>query len=286
MPLEVQPTKGGSISSSSTSRSVFAKHSSSAFSSFPPKSAVRKKHRNGVHVNRRRFAENGTGNASGRKRPLYLSRTLQASASTFSASSIGSARTSGSEVDDSTQYECDSEGTSATSNSELSVERRVRQRVIVQTTPATAPEASLGRYKTLRGAFRKALVLVLDHSYRYRGGYKLSPAELKINAAADAAQETTAGDTKIDVARPSPEKAFLQRRRRLLALLGQDSESSEAETKSQSECVADGDSVLSHHVLTGHSYLGNNAGELDGPPFTIQRIAEVLVVPERVSGQI
>jgi hypothetical protein len=237
-------------------------------------------------VNRRRFTENGSGNASGRKRPLYLTRTPPASASTFSAGSIGSARTSGSEVDDSTHYECDSEGTSATSNSELSVERRVCQRVIVQTSPAAAPGTPLGRYKTLRGALRKALVLVLDHSYLRRGGYKLSPAELRIHAAAAAAQNSTAGVTKIDVTPPSPEKTFLQRRRRLLELLGQDSESTEAETKSQSECVTNGDSVISHHAFTGPSYLGDSAGEFNGPPFTIQRIAEVLVVPERVSGQI
>jgi hypothetical protein len=285
MPLDAQLKKSGSVSSSSTSRSVFAKHRSSTLNSFPPKKAVRKKHRNGVHVNRRRFMENGSGNAFGRKRPLYLTRTPPASASTFSASSIGSARTSGSDAEDSTQYECDSEGTSATSNSELSVERRVRQRVIVQTSAAAAPEAPIGRYTTLREALRTAIGLVLDHSYRCRGGYKLSPAELRIHAAAVAAQNSTAGDTKIDVKPPSPEKMFQQRRRRLLALLGQE-ESSEAETKSQSEFVAEGDSALSHHASTGPSYLGDNVGQLDGPPFTIQRIAEVLVVPERVSGQI
>lgn len=288
--LELQSKRGGSVSSSSTNRSVFAANrpSSSAFSSFASKRATPglKKYRNGVHVNRRRFSENGSsapnGNASiyGRKRPLYLTRTLPTSGSALSASSMGS----GSEVEDSTQYECDSEGTSATTNSELSVERRVRRRVVVQTSPALASVsgAPKSRYKTLKQALRTALGLVLEHSYRYRGGYKLSPAEIRIHAAAAAAQNAS-GNTMIDVKPPSPEKIFQQRRRRLLALLGEDLELNEPETKSQPEIVADCDSSLSHHQLTGPSFLGDNAALQDGPPFTIQRIAEVLVVPEKVS---
>ena len=292
--VDVQSKKGGSVSSSSTSRSIFATNrpSSSAFSSFPSKSAapVLKKYRNGVHVNRRRFSENGSSvpncNASayGRKRPLYLTRTLPASGSALSASSIGSGRTSGSEVEDSTQYECDSEGTSATTNSELSVERLVRRRVVVQTSPAlaAAPGVPIGRYKTLKEALGMALGLVLDHSYRYRGGYKLSPAEIRIHAAAVAAQN---GNTMFDVKPPSSEKIFQQRRKRLLALLGRDSELNEPERKAQLEFVADSDSSLLHNQLTGPPYLGDNAATEDGPPFTIQRIAEVLIAPERVRFQ-
>jgi hypothetical protein len=132
----------------------------------------------------------------------------------------------------------------------------------------------------LREALGTALGLVLDHSYRYRGGYKLSPAELRIHAAAFAAQNS-AGNTKFDVKPSSPEKTFQNRRRRLLALLGEDSELNEPEMKSQPEIVADDDSALLHRQLTGPSILGDSA--LDGPPFTIQRIAEVLLVPERVS---
>jgi len=308
MPPDIQAAVSNTQGKSGGSSRVFGKHrpTSSAFSSFSSRSVgpARKKLRNGVHSSRRRYGENGSsasavtsGNpsATGRKRPLYLTRTPSATGSNFSASSIGSGRTSGSEVEDSTQYECDSEGTSATTNSELSVERRAaRKRVIIQTSPGStaslpSSEAPVCRYKTLRGALRSALGLVLDNSYRNRGGYKLSPAELRIHAAAVAAQSAASNaialaeagnggsekenSPELDLEPPSPEKTFQQRRRRLLALLGEDSDSSEAVLNSP----------LHHHPQPGPSYLGDGAEFQDGPPFTIQRIAEVLVAPERVS---
>lgn len=302
-----------SASGSISSRSVLAKHrsTSSAFSSFASRNSgapVRKKLRNGVHSSssssRRRYGGDGASSASaasgnatstaGRKRPLYLTRTPSAAGSTFSTSSIGSGRTSGSEVEDSTQYECDSEGTSATTNSELSVERRpARKRVIIQTPPGVTvlptSETPVCRFKTLRGALRSALGLVLDNSYRNRGGYKLSPAELRIHSAAVAAQSAASNASalaeggnggsekenspELELEPPSPEKTFQQRRRRLLSLLGEDSDSSEAPPHSP----------LHHQPSAGPSYLGNGSEFQDGPPFTIQRIAEVLVAPERVS---
>lgn len=155
--------------------------------------------------------------------------------------------------------------------------------------------ATITTCKTLRAALRSALSLVLDHSYCTRGGYKLSPAELRIHAAAVAAQTAASnaiaaaaaaadggsggGSEKenspelADLEPPSPEKTFLQRKRRLLALLGDDSLSDASEAPPHSP--------LHHH---GPSYLGGGVSEFhEGPPFTIQRIAEVLVAPERVS---
>jgi hypothetical protein len=202
-------------------------------------------------------------------------------------------------VEDSTQYECDSEGTSATTNSEVSVEKRAarkRNNVIVQTSPGLTPlvvpstEATC-RFKTLRGALRVALGLVLDNSYRNRGGYKLSPAELRIHAATAAAQSaashavSSGGSEKenspeLEVEPPSPEKTFQQRKRRLLALLGEDDVSSSEQPPSAPQSPL-------HHQATAPvpSYLGDDTEFASGPPFTIQRIAEVLLDPERYYKQ-
>lgn len=67
----------------------------------------------------------------------------------------------------------------------------------------------------------------------------------------------------------SPELIFQQRKRRLLAMLGNGN--GEA-------------SPLYKPSLTSPSDA--NAATVEGPPFTIQRIAEVLLAPERVSGYI
>ena len=116
--------------------------------------------------------------------------------------------------------------------------------VLVQTSPGLTPlvpsstEATC-RFKTLRGALRVALGLVLDNSYRNRGGYKLSPAELRIHAAAATAQSAAShavasggsekeNSPELELEPPSPEKTFQQRKRRLLALLGEDNVSKAA----------------------------------------------------------
>ena len=41
-------------------------------------------------------------------------------------------------------------------------------------------------FRTLRGALRLAVALVLEYSYKHRGGYKLSPAEKRSFAVAQA----------------------------------------------------------------------------------------------------
>jgi hypothetical protein len=77
---------------------------------------------------------------------------------------------------------------------------------------------------------------------------------------------------------PSPEKTFQQRKRRLLALLGEDDVSSSEQPPSAPQSPL-------HHQATAPvpSYLGDDTEFANGPPFTIQRIAEVLLDPERVS---
>jgi hypothetical protein len=238
----------------------------------------RKKHRNGLHKSRRRFgaadasaSRNSTG--GGRKRPLFLIGTNPNSVnngSTYSApGSVGSGRTSGSEPDDSTHYECDSEGTSATTNSEVSVERlrKTQQLVNVNALQAQSNKLSAAstveesnrstphhHYKTLQQAFGVALGAVLDHFYKHRGGYKLATAEKRRNETLSAIDKST------DEKRRSPlssEAVFQQRRQRLVNML-----------------------LPENH---DRSPRRSTVAPSDGPPFTIQRIAEVLVSPERVS---
>lgn len=280
----------------SASRQPFASHRRSPYPAGAGQQPQRKKHRNGLHKSsRRRFVADGiaaTGAAvsgtAGRKRPLFLIRTTSANAtagaaapgSTYSAGSVGSGRTSGSEPDDSTQYECDSD----TTNSEISFERRDQhlarqhQRVNSNAVHASKLGASAtpgeeddmvvsSEYTTLQEAFCVALGLVLDHFYRYRGGYKLSPAERRRNETLHANSNSGSQSDKTNSEEPttnaplSPETIFQQRRQRLVRMLlpSPSSEKESVEMQSQQS--------------------PNN----DGPPFTIQRIAEVLVAPERVS---
>mmetsp|Transcript_3064 Transcript_3064/g.7202 ORF Transcript_3064/g.7202 Transcript_3064/m.7202 type:complete len:738 (-) Transcript_3064:103-2316(-) len=226
----------------------------------------RKKHRNGVHKNnRRRTPETSLKTASSRKRPLGFVRTSPSAMATNSnnissaPSSVGSGRTSGSEPDnDSTHYECDSEGTSTTSNSEMSVERLRKSQFLQQQSRRTSSIASMEYndtsypYKTLQEAFRTALGLVLDHFYKHRGGYKLSAAEKRWN-------ETLVVKWNDEKKTQSVEAVFQQRRQRLLHMLGSGSTTS---FRRQETVVSS-----------------------SGPPFTIQRIAEVLLSPDRYYTQ-
>jgi hypothetical protein len=292
--------------------------------------APRARPKNGLKRSRMRQdggskTQTGTSSGGTKKRPFLLLRTSPAGTSTaggvFSPGSVGSGRTSGSEPDDSTQYECDSEGTSATSCSELSTERRDRrlrnmQLVALQASkkppPPTLDEVTVsqGEYKCLKDVFRTALGLVLDHWYHHQGGYKLSPAEKrrsetatvsagKAKSASSAVSHTLVNGTSNgshngvkperqtigapaappghevnnmsspaklptkDVGLPSvaAEEIFQQRRHRLLIMLGQ-----------QVDDIRDNSSSARRYH-----------GEDDCPPFTIQRIAEVLIAPERVS---
>jgi hypothetical protein len=276
-------------------RQTFSTHRRSTSSPYPAAPSQggppRKKHRNGLHktTTRRRIAaadaasanRNNASISGGRKRPLFLIKSnpnVNSISNIYSAApgSVGSGRTSGSEPDDSTQYECDSEGTSATTNSEVSVERlrKTQQRVgnasAVQAPSKIGSSASIGddfnpspHYKTLQEAFRVALGLVLDHFYRHCGGYKLSPAEKRRNQTLSATTSSNSSEkTPSDERRIPPqssEDVFHQRRQRLVTMLLPDFESSE-------------DGPRRRKLVTSN-----------GPPFTIQRIAEVLVKPERVS---
>jgi hypothetical protein len=168
---------------------------------------------------------------------------------------------SGSEFEDSTQYECDSEGTSTTSNSEdVGGEQQTMEKRQQLLTNATTGRNSTSKYTSLGHAFSDAIALVLDHSYRRNGGYKLSPAEVrKFQTGADA--------------------IFQQRRRRLLELVVTNNHTDELLVSQQQGS--------SHHHTNGtkNGTTQSQVNVRNGPPFTIQRLAEVLLSPVRYYRQ-
>jgi len=274
------------------------------------------------------FGRNNSSSNS-RKRPLVFVRTNSTTASTNSSSnitnatvtsssskiysntpnsmgglyssapsSVGSGRSTGSEPEyDSAQYECDSEGTSATTNSEISARKTTRAKRSGATNTQSAQfnggldtwtdtatvcdgedennsvdgsNAIPGSpYKTLQTAFRGALGLVLDHFYQNSSnGYKLSPAEKKRNERLAETLNRNSNNNGISTndfdatiksdkmsSLLSSEYVFQRRRQRLMAML--------LPTISQ----------------------GGQERNIEEPPFTIQRIAEVLVAPNRYYTQ-
>ncbi len=148
-------------------------------------------------------------------------------------------------------------------------------------------------FRTLRGALRLAVALVLEYSYKHRGGYKLSPAEKRRFEVLQNANNKLTKDRSSSTYYPSQtDFAFMERRMRLLKMLGggKSGRSSSAARVVSSVSAYSGngsdggltsdtsiDSIARKRSIedfTNHSY---------GPPFTIQRVAEVLLMPERVS---
>jgi hypothetical protein len=171
--------------------------------------------------------------------------------------------------------------------------------------PAATTEElpSWQEYRSLKDVFRTALGLVLDYWYHQNGGYKLSPAEKRKSETYSAEKEPSSSkqvngdhvnndtansgvngtsngnsgsrrntDHSAETTDPqtlpeankglgSAESIFQHRRQRLLKMLGQVDGKPGPNAKKRSRAE--------HH---------------DGPPFTIQRIAEVLIAPERVSS--
>lgn len=194
------------------------------------------------------------------KRPSLQVRTNPNSSDTIST--IGLGRAPGIELDDSTHYECDSEGTSTTTTSEISNHhQRSHAGISGSHKPGTATfladdQPLMQSHKSLQDIFRCALGIVLDNFF-CRGGYKLSPAEKLRN-------ETHLGNTSVGKKEQvSSEDIFRKRRESLLEMLLPRSSLS---------------SAPGTHSLKQLPQVNG-----DVPPFTIQRIAEVLMVPERVS---
>jgi len=250
---------------------------------------------------------NSNGNISSNTVPnatLFTGTATLGGLYSSAPSSVGSGRSTGSEPDyESTQYEYDSEGTSATTNSEISVRKTTRAKrsgasntpdAQINNGPDDAVTATRGEdgeddeansvegnntisgssYKNLQTAFRVALGLVLDHFYHNRKtGYKLSPAEQrrnerlaatvdnKANSNNSTDKDSTKTKTKGDKLSSllSSEHIFQQRRQRLMAML----------------------LPSTSHMEDNQQRRLRRERKCDDPPFTIQRIAEVLVAPDR-----
>jgi len=213
--------------------------------------------------------KNGISNKRKRTSAKMPSISLMPSSGTTAASSSSSslvARSlalSGSEFEDSntSQYECDSEGTSSTktTNSEISEGQHHFRKKFGSTLPQNS--TSRTRYETLANAISSGISIVLDHSFRYYGGYKPTLAEVcqyrncmtrktataenKNNYTSNGGNSTSINST-ITNGGNAATYIFQQRRQRLI------------------------NSVLRR---------------IDGPPFTIQRLAEVLVSPYRFYKQ-
>mmetsp|Transcript_11393 Transcript_11393/g.23349 ORF Transcript_11393/g.23349 Transcript_11393/m.23349 type:complete len:844 (-) Transcript_11393:769-3300(-) len=223
----------------------------------------RKKHRNGLHGHRKSRSNN-------RKRPLHLIRTGGSSGggtttasgsltttTTVSAPTVASAvaarfgtSASGSEADDASQY--DSEGTSTTSTSEFSADQQhwqVRQR------------SSQQQHLTLRtihasSSIKSANMAQGGNTHLYtsslREAFKTA-VELVLNSWFEQKRgyKLSPAEAKIHNGKSAAKEIFNQRKQRLIHRL-------EAPRSDSTD---------------------------DGPPFTIQRIAEVLVAPNKYYTQ-
>jgi hypothetical protein len=156
-------------------------------------------------------------------------------------------------------------------------------------------------FRTLRGALRLAVALVLEYSYKNRGGCKLSPAEKRRFQMFQKQQNQQQQEHH----RPTSfmDIAFMERRIRLLKMLGGGKSargSTSSVTRVMSGSASDGgftsdtsfESVMRKNSGGGGKDFGTTTVAAaapsrwndSGPPFTIQRVAEVLLMPERVSG--
>jgi hypothetical protein len=168
-------------------------------------------------------------------------------------------------------------------------------------------------FRTLRGALRLAVALVLEYSYKNRGGYKLSPAEKRRfqifqkqqNPHTQQQQQQQQQHQQQHHPTSFMDIAFMERRIRLLKMLG-GGKSAARSTSSVTRVMSGGsasdggftsdtsfESVMRKNsgsggkefVATTVAVAAPSRVNDSGPPFTIQRVAEVLLMPERVSSR-
>jgi PPP4R2 len=210
------------------------------------------------------FPMNGTHPSGSTSSNLFLIRTTQSASapppslgSLFSPGSAGSGRTSGSEHEDTSQYECDSEGTSATSNSEMSFSTNsFKGGGFVRNSNEGNRAYGKPKYSSVKDALTFSLNSVLDFYYHNRGGYKLSPAEKRKYSLAGAI-----GTNKPEL---TVNEIFQARKKHILDMLGR-------------YCEMNGEQ---RGTTMSSAAVGSEL-----PPFTIQRVAEVLMEPERYYTQ-
>ena len=160
------------------------------------------------------------------------------------------------------------------------------------------------KFKSLRSAFATAVAAVLDKSFRKRG-YEVSKTELGTAVPEPQDKTTTKQDANNErrgakvastrtLSTPSitSQQAFDARRQRILALLGAVSPKASSQ-QSQSQAPRERDNnnnnnnndSLSRRTATQRSVALPTKSMDEGIPFTLQRLAEVLVDPHRYYTQ-
>jgi PPP4R2 len=225
------------------------------------------------------YPMNGSHPVGGTTSNLFLIRTTQSSSapspslgSLFSPGSAGSGRTSGSEHEDTSQYECDSEGTSATSNSEMSFSTNsfTKGGFVRSSNEGNRVYGVVKRqpkYSSLKDALTFSLNSVLDFYYQNRGGYKLSPAEKRKYSLAGMVGAHLTNQEKHSSNHPpewTADEIFQNRKKHILDMLGRYCDTNMEQRGTTMSPATVGDML---------------------PPFTVQRIAEVLMEPERYYTQ-
>jgi hypothetical protein len=205
-----------------------------------------------------------------------------------------------------------------------------------------SPRIQSMQFRSLRGAIRFAVSLVLDHSYKNQGGYKISAVERKQletkqcfpSSQSQEGNGKGSGDVIVSSKILQMDVAFMNRRKALLNMLGDGdgdtpSQYLASNTQHHSTCLSSGNasdvtfenedltpwvtagakgkkesynfrasSIYSNFSLdSGHASDTSKESNIRakeaqkphinktgpcGPPFTIQRVAEILLKPDRV----
>ena len=128
------------------------------------------------------------------------------------------------------------------------------------------------------------MVQVLDDFYMNRGGYRITSLEKrKMEQYNNIYGGTTSSNTPQDSnhSLELAKRIFLQRRERLLHLLGDGATTQLDDHRLLEDTMVVNASEKS--TVQSTQDIHPRVMIKDGPPFTIQRIAEILLTPERVS---
>ena len=232
------------------------------------------------------YADTGSLASLGSKRSVDLSTSTRASIQTELKKRKFYTRGSGGENQSACSYyasSCSESVSSAGGGSMLS---------IPSSSASMGPLCLSLPFRTLRGALRLAVALVLEYSYKHRGGYKLSPAEKRQFEVLQQAIANRGREKNAAFLPSQTDVAFMERRMRLLKMLGggknanANANARPTATRFLPGNTSDGgftsdtsfDSAMRRK--TSEDFAQSN---YFGPPFTIQRVAEVLLMPERVS---
>jgi len=153
-------------------------------------------------------------------------------------------------------------------------------------------------FHNLQDIFLRVMSHVLDHFYFHRGGYRISSVEqrkIQSQLSTIPSSSSNTATSLLSICTTSlqelEQRIFLQRRERLLLLLGgggkesidpsDHGSASVQPTLQPSSSTTPTNIEKDIHKIQNNSMIHPNIGN-DGPPFTIQRIAEILLTPDKV----